>query len=113
MIHRYLQTRTTLVCTFVLIDSRVSPQESDLEFINWLGESRVPFVLVYTKADKLKPEELEGNLEAFRKELLKTWSELPQEFITSAVQKTGRGEVLQFIQEVNLRYQQQVGFRKK
>lgn len=104
MIEGYLQKRIALQCAFVLVDANVPPQELDIEFINWLGESRIPFVIAYTKTDRLKPEELEANIAAMQKALLQHWNELPQQFITSSRQGEGREEILQFINEVNERY---------
>lgn len=101
MIEIYMKSRLTLACAFVLIDSNVSPQKNDLEFINWLGEMQVPFVVAYTKTDKCKPAELERNLAAFQQELLQSWSELPQQFITSAETNLGREEILNFIDDIN------------
>lgn len=100
-IRNYLNKRPNLQCTFVLIDSRIPPQAADLEFINWLGEMHIPFVIVFTKADKLKPRELEGNVKSFNQKMLETWESLPQQFITSAEKKTGRDEVLGLVEEVN------------
>ncbi len=100
MIEAYLVKRLSLQCALVLIDSNVLPQSIDIEFINWLGERRIPFVLVYTKADKSKPHEIEANIAAFREELLKYWHALPQEFITSSRERSGTDEILNFIEEV-------------
>lgn len=101
MIEGYLKNRASLQCTFVLIDSRHALQQIDREFIDWLGEHGISFVIVYTKTDKLKPHEVEHNIERIREELLKTWSELPQQFITSSKSKLGRDDVLSFIAEIN------------
>ena len=105
MIDNFLIKRETLQCAFVLIDSNIPPQRIDVEFINWLGEHRVPFVLVYTKTDRLKPEELEVNLEKIREELKKYWNELPQQFITSSLDRGGRQEILDFIESINDQYE--------
>ncbi|MCB0593567.1 MAG: YihA family ribosome biogenesis GTP-binding protein [Lewinellaceae bacterium] len=104
MIEGYLQKRQALQCAFILVDANVPPQQNDIEFINWLGEARIPFVIVYTKTDRLKPEELESNISAIQQALLQYWQELPQQFITSSVKGEGRDEILQFINEVNERY---------
>ena len=101
MIYGYLNSRETLCCAFVLIDANISPQKIDLEFCNWLGEHRVPFVIVYTKTDKSKPHEIEANIGAFRQRLLENWEVLPQEFMTSSRKKEGRDEILDFIQITN------------
>lgn len=97
MIENYLQKRENLYCTFVLIDSRLEPQKIDLEFIQWMGEKRLPMALVFTKSDKLKRGQLAMSQKRFKQELLKTWEELPPFFITSAEKKLGRDEVLTFV----------------
>jgi GTP-binding protein len=104
MIEGYLQRRTTLQCTFLLIDSNIKPQQIDIEFINWLGESRVPFVIVYTKTDKSKPVEVEENIKSFQDALLETWHELPQQFTTSANKRTGRDEIVEYIEDINQKF---------
>ncbi|MCO6475490.1 MAG: YihA family ribosome biogenesis GTP-binding protein [Phaeodactylibacter sp.] len=104
MIEGYLQKRQVLQCAFVLVDANIPPQQLDIDFINWLGESRIPFVIAYTKTDRLKPEELESNINAIQEALLQHWEELPRQFITSSREGQGREEVLQFIHEVNERY---------
>lgn len=101
MIRGYLSKRPSLQCAFVLIDSNIPPQQLDIEFINWLGERGIPFVIVFTKADRLKPEELEANTALVREALLEHWNELPQQFTTSAVRKAGKEEILQFIGGIN------------
>ncbi len=105
-IRNYLQKRTNLQCIFLLIDARIPPQKIDLEFANWLGEMMIPFVFVFTKSDdrKYKPE----NIEVFKNALLETWEEMPQHFITSSKNKSGRDEVLGFIREVNGRFEVEV-----
>ena len=108
MIRQYLSLKENLVCTFVLIDSRIPPQDLDIQFINWLGEAGVPFVIVYTKVDKLKAIERKKQLQKIRARILEFWAGLPQQFECSSVTGEGREEVLRFIQEVNERYQQQV-----
>jgi len=105
MIEGYLQRRTTLQCTFLLIDSNLSPQELDIEFINWLGECRIPFAIVYTKADKSKPEEIEANISAFQNTLLETWHELPKQFTTSANKREGREELVEYIEDLNEKFE--------
>lgn len=101
MIQRYLETRSTLVCTFLLIDSRIPLQKNDLEFANYLGNAQIPFVIVYTKIDKVKGTSHIEKIEAIEKEMLEHWEELPQRFMTSAEKKIGREEILDFIQTVN------------
>jgi len=104
MIEGYLQKRLTLQCAFILVDANVPPQKIDIDFINWLGQSRIPFVIVYTKTDRLKPDDLENNIKAIQEALLQHWNELPRQFLTSAAAKAGKEEILQFIQEVNEQY---------
>ena len=104
MIRSYLKKRRVLQCTFALIDANIPPQPIDIDFINSLGEEMIPFVLAYTKTDRMKPEVLEKNLEAIQKALLEYWNELPQQFITSASLNTGQEEILQFIESINKQY---------
>ena len=101
MINNYISRRRNLVCTFVLVDSRIEPQNNDLGFVEWLGENQVPFCIVFTKADKVSKAELERNVEAFKAKLLEEWEELPPIFITSAEKKTGRDEILNYIEQQN------------
>jgi len=101
MIERYLITRPQLQCVFVLVDSRHELQGVDLEFINWLGERRVAFVLVYTKTDKLKKAQVPENVERIQKGLLQYWNSLPDQFVTSSEKKVGRQEILDFIGDLN------------
>jgi GTP-binding protein len=108
MIQGYLSRRTTLQCAFILVDANIPPQAIDVEFINWLGEKRIPFVIVYTKTDRLKPEELEANIAAIQQELREYWNELPQQFVSSAVGKTGTEEILAFIDGINQQYSEPI-----
>lgn len=101
MIESYIRLRENLVCLFVLIDSRHTPQAIDLEFINQLGEWQIPFVLVFTKADKNKPGATERNVSAFLAALKDNWEEPPPNFITSATKRTGRKEMLDYIGGLN------------
>ncbi|MFL5765354.1 MAG: ribosome biogenesis GTP-binding protein YihA/YsxC [Bacteroidia bacterium] len=100
-IAKYILERQNLMCLFVLIDSRHEPQKIDLEFMNWCGEKNVPFVIVFTKTDKLSKREYAVNITRYKEELLKEWEELPQCFYTSAEKKIGREELLTFIAETN------------
>lgn len=104
-IKQYLEKRGTLQAVMVLIDSRLKPQQNDLEFINWLGERGIPFVLVFTKTDKLSKQKTVQHIQDFKKEMLKTWEEIPDLFITSAENKTGREEILDFIDKVNEKFE--------
>jgi GTP-binding protein len=101
MIERYLEQRSTLVCTFLLIDSRLPLQKIDLEFANYLGNVGIPFVIVYTKIDKVKSNGHIENIERIENGILEHWEELPQRFMTSSEKKIGREELLDFIQTVN------------
>ena len=101
MINQYITQRRNLVTTFVLVDSRIEPQNNDLGFMEWLGENQVPFCIVFTKADKVSKAELEKNVEAFKSRLLEEWEELPPIFITSSEKKMGRDEVLDYIAQQN------------
>lgn len=97
MIKHYLHERVNLYCLFVLIDLRIKPQQIDMDFINECGEHNVPMALIGTKADKLKPAELEANKAAIEAKLLEFWNELPPFFISSAETKLGRDEIWGFI----------------
>jgi len=97
MITDYLTKSERLQCVFLLIDSRIPPQQSDLDFADWLGSSQIPFVLVFTKADKFPSARFKTNIEAFKKAMLEHWEELPQIFVTSAKSKLGREELLRLI----------------
>jgi len=101
MIQRFLNVRQSLQCTFVLIDVRHELQAIDLEFINWMGEVNIAFVMVFTKSDKLKDHEVEAHVDRINQRLLAFWDELPQQFITSAKTKLGREEILEFIGDIN------------
>lgn len=101
LIRAYLRNRETLMCCFVLLDARLPPQQVDLNFLRYLGEQGIPFVLVFTKADKqsaLKTDEL---VASYKTLLLETWEELPSIFVTSAESGLGRDELLAFIADVN------------
>lgn len=99
MIRNFIQKRTRLFYVFVLIDSRIPPQKIDLEFIDWMGSKQIPFCVVFTKTDKPSALETQSNIATFKNKLLESWEELPPVFITSSDKKTGKEEVLQFIEE--------------
>lgn len=103
-IHTYLNQRDNLLCTFVLIDSRLSPQKIDLEFMEKLGKKGIPFVIVFTKIDKLGSSALKKNMLHYQKVMLKTWEELPPIFLTSASTKYGKEEIWNFIDNTNRDY---------
>ncbi|BAO54336.1 ribosome biogenesis GTP-binding protein YihA/YsxC [Nonlabens marinus] len=101
-ITKYFEQREQLVCGFVLVDVRHEPQKIDLEFMEYLGESGIPFSIIFTKADKLKPNALERNVEHYKKVMLDgLWEEIPPYFVTSSTNKAGRDEVLAYIDEIN------------
>ncbi|UTW64346.1 YihA family ribosome biogenesis GTP-binding protein [bacterium SCSIO 12741] len=104
-IEEYLIKRENLMYTFVLLDSRLEPQKIDMEFINWLGSEGIPFVLVYTKVDKLTKNALAKNLAAYRRKLSETWETLPPQVITSSTEGRGKDELLELIRETNGLYQ--------
>lgn len=99
---KYLIDRPNLMCLFQLIDSRIEPQAVDVNFSNFLGKEKIPFVLAFTKSDKVTLNVLNKNMAAYRKEMLKTWEQLPRQFVTSSQNKKGREELLEFIQQTNL-----------
>ena len=101
MIAQYILQRQQLTNVFVLIDIRHDPQAIDREFIDWLGQSQIPFCIVFTKADKLAKTKVEPTAKAWMEKMLDTWEELPPYFITSADSKLGREEVLGYIEEIN------------
>jgi GTP-binding protein len=100
MIRSYILLRRQLVNVFVLIDVRHEQQRIDREFVDWLGESRIPFSIVFTKADKLGPVKARMNAKAWMDQLLDTWKTLPPYFITSAEKRSGRDEVLDYIDSI-------------
>ena len=101
LIEYYVLERQQMTCLFVLIDSRLEPQRIDLEFIEWLGENGVPFALIFTKADKQTTTKTRQSVERFMNKLQEQWEELPPYFISSSEKKTGRQEILDYIEEVN------------
>jgi GTP-binding protein len=104
MIEGYILKRPTLFCVFVLVDCNIPPQEIDLEFIDWLGQMKIPFALLFTKVDRLNPEEVDANISRFREKMLETWEEMPHYFVTSSHKNTGRVEVLSYLDELNTRF---------
>ncbi len=101
LITNYILNRKNLVNLFVLVDSRHKPQKIDIEFMQWCGESGIPFSIVFTKADKLKPNVVKKNVELYKKELLEVWEELPDFYVTSAEKKEGGEHILEFINNTN------------
>lgn len=100
----YILNRTNLLTLFVLIDIRIPPQESDLDFIESLVSHKVPFALIFTKSDKLKKNAVDSQVKLFKTKLKAICKDLPPDFITSAIMKTGRGLILNFIEESNAKY---------
>ena len=101
LIEQYLLHRESLVCLFVLIDSRHRPRENDLDFIRWLGHQHIPFALCFTKTDKISNITQSKNFSVYRNTLLQEWESLPPVFFTSVTRKTGREEILEFINTTN------------
>lgn len=100
-VRKYILMRENLFCLFVLIDSRHEPQKVDLEFMEWLGLSQIPFAMVFTKTDKLKPGELEKNIENYETKMLETWEFMPPYFTSSVSTGEGKKEILNYIQDIN------------
>ncbi len=101
MIKGYILNRENLLTLFTLIDVRHEPQKNDMEFIEWLGISKIPFVMIFTKADKLTRNQLESNLAAYKKQMLNSWEELPPMIVTSSETGLGKDEFLKYIKETN------------
>lgn len=101
-ITEYFRKRTQLVCGFVLVDIRHDPQKVDLEFMQWLGENQIPFCIIFTKVDKLRPSQIDKHIANYEAKLLEdVWEEMPQYFVTSSSKAMGRDEVLNFIGQIN------------
>ena len=100
-ITQYFSVREQLVSAFVLVDIRHKPQPVDLDFMQWLGEHGIPFSIVFTKADKLKPKAIENYVDAYKTILLETWEEMPNYFITSSSKNIGKDGVLEYIDLLN------------
>ena len=100
-LREYLQKRENLLCTFVLLDSRLEPQKVDVQFMQWMGENGIPFVMVFTKSDKLNQTQLRKNMLKYKSIMLETWEDLPQTFLTSSVTKLGAEDILGFVEETN------------
>lgn len=107
LIENYVLHRREMTLLFVLIDVRHAPQKIDMEFMSFLGENGVPFAIIFTKADKLGPVAVQRNVEEYKQELHKQWEELPLVFITSSETKTGRDEILDYIESINKSMRQQ------
>ncbi len=101
IIEGYILFREQLTCLFVLLDCRHEPQTIDMEFMEWLGLSGIPFSIVFTKSDKLSKSKLNENMNTYRQKLAESWEELPPVFITSSEKAEGRDELLEYIDEIN------------
>ncbi|KXK43425.1 MAG: small GTP-binding protein [Bacteroidetes bacterium OLB11] len=104
MIWNYIEKRKNLCNLFVLIDSRHSPQNNDIEFINKLGEKGIAFSILFTKADKENQKVVSENIKLFKKKLSETWEEIPNYFVSSSVKRNGRNDILNFISTVQNNY---------
>ena len=101
IIEGYVLFRQQLTNLFVLVDSRLAPQQIDLEFMEWLGEQEVPFSIVFTKGDKQSNSQLSANVESYKRKLLETWEALPPIFVTSAEKGVGKDDILNYIESIN------------
>lgn len=102
LITQYFSKRQQLVCAFVLIDIRHEPQKIDLEFMSWLGTHQIPFAMVFTKADKLKPQQIREKTQTYHQKMLETlWEEIPPFFVTSSSNGMGKEELLDYIEQIN------------
>lgn len=104
IIDSYLKYRENLMCTFVLVDIRHDPQRIDLEFMQWMGEHGLPFVIIFTKADKLKEDRVPGKVRKYIDKMMEIWEEMPQYFITSSSKRIGLDDVLDFVDGVNKKF---------
>lgn len=100
-ITNYFEKRKQLVLAFVLVDIRHKPQPIDLEFMQWLGENQIPFSIIFTKADKLKPNAVDKHIDEYKNIMLEFWEDMPNYFITSSSKKIGQDEVLGYIEAIN------------
>ena len=105
MMKGYLLNRSNLMCVFVLVDSRIPPQEIDIEFINFLGENGVPLMVIFTKTDKKKQRETVQNINSFKRRMLQDWEDLPEMLLSSSVTGYGREDILQTIDNMNKTFQ--------
>jgi GTP-binding protein len=113
MIRNYILHRKQLMYVFLLIDSRVPPQQNDIDYINWLAKNQIPVAILFTKADKPGSRETSANIQNFNNKLLEEWHELPPFFVTSAEKSSGREKVLQFIEnEAGMFYKHLADARK-
>lgn len=108
MIDRYLTDRPNLICTFVLVDGRIDPQRIDLEFMERMGERGLPFVIIFTKTEKISTNSIHQMVKRYEQTLRKAWSELPPMFISSSVNSRGKDEILNYIDQLNKEFYQQM-----
>ena len=101
IIQSYILNRSQMACLFLLVDSRLEPQKIDLEFLEWLGENGIPFAIIFTKADKLGHGKVKTNVRNYLQKLEEQWETLPPYFISSSEDRTGRDEILNYIDEIN------------
>lgn len=101
LIEHYVLDREQLTCLFVLIDIRLEPQKKDIDFLNFIGENGVPFAIIFTKADKLKKQQINPTVDKYVKFLEESWEELPPYFITSSESRLGKEDVLDYIESIN------------
>jgi len=101
MMRDYLNRRTNLMCVFLLVDSSINPQKIDLEYMDWLGEMQLPFKIIFTKCDRTKNNDIDANIEKFKRAALHNWEAMPEYFVTSSAKKLGREDVLVSIGEMN------------
>jgi len=100
-IRNYILNRENLMCLFVLIDARHEPLKNDSEFMEQIGINGIPFVIIFTKSDKVSPKKLEDNISAYKKHMLNTWESMPEYFLSSAIKKIGQEEILNLIEQTN------------
>lgn len=100
----YFEQRKQMICAFVLIDSRHEAQPIDMEFMEYLGHNGIPFCIIFTKADKMKPKALTRNIENYKTTMLETWEEMPEYFVTSSESGLGQEEVLNYIENINAQF---------
>lgn len=112
MIDSYLSDRPNLICTFVLVDGRIEPQRIDLEFMERMGERGLPFVIIFTKTEKISTNAIQQMVKKYQQTMKKTWSELPPMFISSSVSSRGKEEILNYIDQLNKEYYQEVKTKK-
>ena len=113
MIRDYLIKRSNRMTVFILVDIRHEPQKLDLAFIQWVGENNIPLAIAFTKADKLSKQQVVKSVEVYKKELSKEWDELPLLFITSADKRSGRDEILEFLELTNKDFEKPSGLKQK